>query len=203
MGISRFVAMGVAAWVAGPLTAQVSPTFGERFQEFSRRTFSWQRMLIAGADTTIDQAIGQPDWWSRDAHGFAYRYSDRIGRRLVRNSTEMFASALLGEDNRFSQSSERRFFSRVRHVFAQTAGSADGSKKVLVSRLLATAAAVVASTAWRRRPIAGRDIVDGCAWGYVAHLENSFVAEFGPDLKAFGRRLAFKLFRGSQPRMQR
>lgn len=171
------------------------PTFEQRRDEFLRRTFSSERLLFMAIDTSIDQALGQPCEWGRRAPSFGIRYADRLGRRMTRNGIEFLTAAALGEDPRLRPSGETNLLRRFRHVLLQSVGSSNGARPFLVSRFAGTLAGNAATTAWRNDGMTVGRIGDRVAWTYVTHLQDSFVTEFGPGLKSFGRRTMLRALR--------
>ncbi|MCX6621113.1 MAG: hypothetical protein NTY38_08535 [Acidobacteria bacterium] len=107
---------------------------------------------------------------------------------MTRNGIEFLTAAALKEDPRFRPSEESGLLRRFRHVLLQTVGSPGGSRPFLLSRFAGTLAGNVATTAWRNDGLTVGRVGDRVAWSYVTHLQDSFVTEFGPGLKAFGRR---------------
>jgi len=174
--------------------SESTPSFEQQRREFVRRTFGAERLLFMAVDTSLDQVLGEPCEWGRGAPGFGQRYSDRLGRRIARNGISFIAAAALGEDLRYRPSRETGLLRRFRHVLWQSVGSADGSRPFLISRFTGSLAGDVATTAWRNDGLTTGRIGGRLAWTYMTHLEDSFVAEFGPELKAFGRRTMARVF---------
>lgn len=177
-------------------TAQPVST-DERLRYYVHRTYGWERIALMGADTVLDQVLKEPREWGREPQDFAYRYSSRFGRRIVRNSIELGAGILFHEDTRLKPSGRRGFWERLRYAATNTylAPGGDGERTFSYARLASTAGGIFIPSAWQpceRTP--GRYAMRfGNA--YFGHLQNSILTEFSPDLLQFGRKVRMKIFR--------
>jgi hypothetical protein len=162
-----------------------------RWQHYVHRTFSWQRMAFLAGDTAIDQCLGSPSQWDRRPSSFGVRYSAAFGRRLVNNTIELGAGLALHEDARFKVSGRRGFRSRLIYALAGSVAGEDsaGHRRFAYSRLIATVGGNALSATWypgsRTPGRFGAAIGDG----YLGHLQNSLLTEFGPDLARVGKRI--------------
>jgi hypothetical protein len=168
----------------------VSFDWDQRWHYYLQRTYSWQRMGLLALDTTFDHVTGDAREWDHTPGGFGCRYGSSLGSRIVRNSIELGAGAALREDARFRPSGAKTLGARVRYATLQAFTAYRGEeRRFAYSRLAATVGGFVAVSLWRGRPLSpsrfGESIVDS----YTSHLENSFLDEFGDDLKAAGRRV--------------
>ena len=147
-------------------------------------------MGFLAVDTTFDYLTGDARDCDRSAAGYGCRYGSNLGSRIVRNSIELGAGAVLNEDTRFRPSGAKTFGARIRFATLQ-AFEADhgGERRFAYSRLAATLGGVVAVSLWRGRGISGWRLAAGIEDSYTSHLENSFLTEFNDDLKGLGRRV--------------
>ena len=185
---------------AAGLSAQVAPAtvapfdWEQRWQYYLQRTYSWQRMGLLAVDTAFDHMTTSSRAWDRSPQSYAYRYGATFGSRILRNSVELGAGALLGEDTRFRPSRAETFGGRVRYATLQAFTGYHGeARRFAYSRLAATAAGWVAISLCQGRPLSPSRFAGGLGDGYLSHLQNSFLTEFGDDLKAAGRRMRLRV----------
>jgi hypothetical protein len=171
--------------------------WNQRWQHYLHRTYSWQRLAMLSADSAFDHLTGEPGEWGRDAGYFGARYGAALGRRIVRNSIELGAGAALGEDTRFRPSRATSFRSRLGYAFLQSVSATREEHRVFAwSRLAATVGGAALCSGWGgQRPLGPGRFMDGVAFGYLGHLQNSLLAEFAGDLKNFGRRVRKRILR--------
>lgn len=149
-------------------------------------------MALLAVDAGIEHVSDEPREWGRDPQTYTYRYSAAFGRRLTRNTIELFAGAAFHEDGRFSESGASTFGGRLRHAFRQAVLARDG--RFAWGRLTATATAAAITPSWYPRGHSASGVFDDIAFGYLGHLENSFITEFSPDMKRVGMRVKRKVF---------
>lgn len=171
--------------VAEPLTVQ------DRLNQYARRTFSWQRMAMLGADTAVDQLMDRSHEWHPGARGYIHRYSSSFGGRLVRNSIELGAGMALGEDTRFQESHKQGLFTRLGYAASNTVLARDGQgrREFSYARLAATVGGTLITTIWRPCTSTPQHYFGEIGSGYFGHLQNSLMAEFTPDLVRFGKKM--------------
>ena len=173
-----------------PADAGKPPSFDwhARLHYYLRRTYSPERMALLGLDTGIDHLAGDPEEWSRAPDAFGRRYAASFARRVVRNTIELGAGAVLREDARLLPSGKKGFRRRLRHALRGALLTSDG-RRFAFSRAVATAGGVAISASWYPGPLTGRTFAEGFVWGYLGHLQNSVLTEFEADFKKTGRRI--------------
>jgi hypothetical protein len=171
--------------------------WGQRWHYYVYRTYSWQRLSILSAETVWDHMMREPREWDREADSYGYRLGAALGRRMVRNTIELGAGAALGEDTRFRASGNRAFGSRIRYAFIQafTAYDRDGKRRFGYSRLAGTMGGMAVISCWGPQPFGAQQYFERVGFDFLGHLENSFLSEFGDDMKAVGRSVRKKVFR--------
>ena len=171
----------------------------QRVQHYVHRTYSWQRLTLLAVDTSIDHLFDEPREWGRAPASFSYRYSAGFGRRVVRNSIELGVGAALHEDTRFQPSQGRSFLGRVRHAATNAFLTSGEHPRLAYSRLAATTGGILIASHWYPRPLTVPLFFEGLGFGVLGHLQNSFLTEFSPDMKAFGKRVSRKIRRQPRP----
>ena len=185
----------LASGAARAQQASNSDTFSnldERFRYYLHRTYtSRQRLLFLAADTAIGHALNDPVEWGRAPNSFALRLSSNFGRRVVANSIELGASALLRDDARYRRSNLQSIPSRVRYaaLAAFTARVADGGKRPAYSRFIATSGGVLISSRWHPRCASGSDLALGIGFSVLGKIPDNLLDEFAPDLRRAGGRV--------------
>jgi hypothetical protein len=188
------IALGIAWGQQAPPAADPF-TADQRIQYFLRRTFSWQRMTLLGADTAASHLMGGSSRWGSGAPGVASRYGDSFGRRIVRNSMELGLGMALREDARYKPSAETGIRRRLRYatLHALTATVPDGTTRPAYSRIAAGFGAEFVSSRWSpERGSPGQWALDA-TWCLMDRFPNSYLSEFSPDLTRFGKRIARKV----------
>lgn len=167
-----------------------------RIQHYLHRTYSWQRMSLLGADTAIDHFLDPSSEWARGPSGLAHRYCSSFGKRVASNTIELGLGFGLREDTRLRPSNSAGFGNRVRYAAAHAflASTAEGKTRFAYSRFAATAGGALIASTWRPRPLTASSFFEEISFGFVGHLQNSFLTEFGPDMKRFGARIRVRLF---------
>lgn len=165
------------------------PELGDRFQAYLRRTYSWQRMSMLALDTGIDSVLGDTAW-GRGFDGFGCRYAHRFGRRVVGNSIEFAAGALLREDLRYRSSLDTAKRARVQHAVksAFLAYRDDGSRGITYARFAGYSGRALISATWCPQPLSAARIGRDAGFGVFDQVSNNLLHEFSPDLKRFGYR---------------
>ena len=182
-----------------PAAAQVSApepdpfTLPDRFSQYLRRTYSWQRMAWLGVDSGFDFATSGAPGLNALLHG----YGDGFGHRIVANSTEFALGALLHEDTRYRSLNVGGYRRRLRHATVRAfQASVPGSRyRPAYSRLAASAACELIAPLWSSRGISAPDAIAGIGFGILGQMQNNYLTEFTPELKTFGRKVERKLQR--------
>jgi hypothetical protein len=189
--VCALVAAGALLAQEQPAAAETPLTAQDRLNQYVRRTFSWQRMAMLGADTVVDQLLDGSHQWHPGARGYFHRYSSSFGGRLVRNSIELGAGMALGEDTRFQQSHKHGLFTRLGYAASNTVMARDnqGKREFSYARLAATVGGTLITTVWRPCSSTPQHYFGEIGSGYFSHLQNSLLAEFTPDLVRFGKKM--------------
>ena len=180
-----------------PVAAQVAAPdpdpflLSQRFTYYMHRTYSWQRMAWLGFDTVFDCATGGTPGVSELLHG----YGDGFGRRIVANSTEFAAGAVLHEDARYQGLYTGGYRRRLRHATVRAfQASVPGSHyRPAYSRFAAMAAGELIPSLWSSHGISAADIGMGMGFCLLDQMQNNYLTEFTPELKNFGRKVGRKL----------
>jgi hypothetical protein len=91
-------------------------TSSERWSAYLHRTFSPSRTGILAVETAFDQLQRQPHCWDNSAGSYAQRYARAFDRRLIKNTAELAAGLVTGEDLRYQRSHSRSVHGRVWHA---------------------------------------------------------------------------------------
>ena len=191
-----------AASACGQTPAGAARPFdwGERWEYYVHRTYSWQRLSFLAADTGLEHLTGDSRRWGRQSRYLGYRFAGGLGRRVVGNSIELGLGAAFDENARFRPSHARGMGARLRYAAIGSVAGYRGERRVMAySRLAATVGAVLAVSLWDPQPLTTGSFFGRAAGGYVGHLENSFLVEFSGDLIAFGRRMRTRILRQAKP----
>jgi len=213
MGVALFIRrIGVRVWVKGftvcpvalaclahaqdaPSPAPVDPFNNpERIQYFLKRTFSWQKMTVSGAESLLGHAVGGTTKWGGGPFGIASRYGDTFGRRITRNSIELGMGMALHEDIRYKRSHETGIVRRLRYAttHALLATTPDGSFRPAYSRIAASIGTEAISSMWAPRRQSPGDMFRCATWSLLDRIPSSYIDEFAPDLIGVGRQLKRK-----------
>jgi hypothetical protein len=192
----------LAPLYAQPLPSNAKSFTGQaRIQHYLHRTYSWQRMSLLAADTAIDHFLDPSSEWARGPSGFTHRYCSSFGKRVASNTIEFGLGFALREDTRLRASNSAGFGNRVRYAatHAFLASTADGNTRFAYSRFAATAGGALIASTWRPRPLTASSFFEEVSFSFVGRLQDSFLTEFGPDMKRFGARIRVRLFGSGTP----
>lgn len=192
--------MGILVFLlfAAPALAQTAQPVSteERLRYYVHRTYGWERIALMGADTVLDQVLKEPREWGREPQDFAYRYSSRFGRRIVRNSIELGAGILFREDTRLRPSGKRGFWERFRYASTNAflAPRGDGHRTFSYARLASTTGGILIPSTWQPCERTPERYLMRMGNAYFSHWQNSLLTEFSPDLLQFGKKVRAKVF---------
>jgi len=146
---------------------------------------------LLAIDTTIDHALRQPACWDSAASSYGRRYARSFERRVIRNTVEMGAGILTGEDLRYRASRSPLFRQRIWNVLRSsvTANMSNGSTRPAYSRFFATAVAEASTAHWTRRHIQPGWLLHSVAWSGLDQVQTNLLDEFSPDLRRVGTRI--------------
>ena len=180
---------------AGALCAQVSPTFtwDERVQDYLHRTYGWHRLTMSAATTGVEYLLKEPKQYDGRPNSLAYTVGANMGRRVVRNTIELGAGALLHEDTRFRPSGATGFGARLRYATLQAFRTSGDNPRFAYSRLLGTTGGALVTPPIYGGSMTGPRLLEDIGMGYLGHLQKSMLTEFGGDLVNLGGRVKRKL----------
>jgi hypothetical protein len=171
--------------LAEPFTASA------RWSQYLRRTYGPARLGFLAADTALDQALREPHCWDSSASSYGRRYARAVERRIIKNSAELGAGLLTGEDLRYRRSKSSSIHGRVWNAlrWSVTAQMPDGTKRPAYSRFFATELVNVSTAHWTRQPIGGEWLSQSLAWSALDQAQTNLLDEFGPDMRRVGLRI--------------
>jgi hypothetical protein len=194
--------IGVVAEVGRAQTTDASTgdsfTSAERWSRYLHRTFGPTRLAVLAAETAVDHGFGHPACWDDSAGSYAQRYARVFDRRLIRNTTELAAGILTGEDLRYRRSHSSSLRERVWHAVRASvvARMPDGRERPAYSRFFASAATELSTAHWIGQPIRSPWLFQSVGWSALDQVQTNLLDEFGPDL----RRIAGSLWHGARHR---
>jgi hypothetical protein len=172
--------------------AAVPYTGRERLDTYVERTFlSKSRLAFLLVDTAEDHLLRQPRGWELGSCGWATRLGSNYGRRLIRNTIELGAGALLSEDTRYVPSAVPGIAPRVRHavVSAFTARSDSGRRRPAYGMFAAMTATAFIVSVWQPRAVSPGHVMRGVSFSLLDRVPDRLLDEFAPDMKRFGKRV--------------
>ena len=122
-----------------------------RLRSYGKELVSPVSFLSSAVGAGIGQWRDRPPEWKQGGEGFGLRFGSSFAQHVT-GSTLMFGlSSALHEDNRYFQSGDAAFGSRLRYALESTvlARHDDGSRHVSFSRIGALAGAAMISRAWQ------------------------------------------------------
>ena len=170
----------------GPYTGR------ERLDFYVERTFlSKSRLAFLLADTAEDHLLRQPRGWGMGSCGWATRLGSNYGRRLIRNTLELGAGALLSEDSRYVPSTVPGIAPRVQHavISAFTARTNSGRRRPAYAAFAAITATAFIVSVWQPRAVSPGHVMRGVSFSLLDRVPDRLLDEFSPDMKRFGKRV--------------
>jgi len=186
---------GVVAGLAQtqPVESLQADSFGpsERWSHYLHRTFGPLRLGVLAAETALDHARQEPACWDASAGSYAQRYARAFDRRLIRNSTELAAGLLTGEDLRYKQSQSHSMQGRLWHALLSsvTAQMPDGTRRPAYTRFLAAAGTDLATAHWTGQPIRVEWASRSLGWSLLDQMQTNVLDEFEPEIRRVAGRL--------------
>jgi hypothetical protein len=182
---------------ADPLT-NGSFTLSARWSQYLHRTFGPTRLAVLAAETAVDHAFSEPRCWDASAGAYAQRYARVLDRRLIRNTTELAAGILTGEDLRYRKSQSRSIRGRVWNSVRASlvAQMPDGTRRPAYSRYVASVSTELSTAHWVGQPIRMPWVFQSLGWSALDHAETNLLDEFSPDI----RRIATSLWHAARDR---
>jgi hypothetical protein len=190
--VLRQQASAARVWLG--VSSAVAPepfTPAERWRHYVHRTYSAPRLGLLAAETSLDQLMAEPACWDRGPASYARRYTRSLERRVLRNTAELGAGLLTGEDLRYTRSTSVRPSARFWNAFrgALFARMPDGTQRPAYTRIFAGAVADISTAHWVRQPLLPSWMAQSLAWSTLDQIQTNLLDEFGPDLRRTGRRL--------------
>ena len=166
-------------------------TPAQRWARYLQRTYSAPRLGLLAVDIAVDQALREPACWDRGATSYGRRYMRALDRRVIRNSAELAAGLLTGEDLRYIRSSSVRPPARAWHAVRRAfiARMPNGSDGPAYTRFAAAAVAEVSTAHWVGQPVRTRWMVHTLVGAALDQVQTNLLDEFGPDFRRIGYRM--------------
>lgn len=179
----------------GQQVAETPFTPADRWAHYLRRTYGPDRLGILMAETSFEHLLHDPEMWDRSATSLGRRFGVSLERRVIRNTAEMGAGLVTGEDLRYSRSQSEGLKRRMLHsAFSSvTARMPSGRRRPAYTRFFAAAVTEASTAHWRGRPISGGGLLESLGWSAIGQVQTNLLDEFAPDLRRVGRRLWRKL----------
>jgi len=201
MSVVLWLALALSIAGASAFAQQAVPdtfTASERWANYLHRTYAPERLAYLAADSAMDHAMREPACWDYTAESYGMRFARSMGRRMIRNTTELAGGLLTGEDLRYRPSSSHHMADRVWNALrsAVTARMPDGSRRPAYTRFFATTATDLATAHWVNSPIQPGWMAQSFAWSVVGQAETNLLDEFQPDFRRIGMGL-WKRVRGA------
>jgi hypothetical protein len=162
-----------------------------RWSQYLHRTFGPSRLGTLAAETAVDQGFGTPSCWDDSGASYAQRYARAFDRRLIRNTSELAAGILTGEDLRFQKSQSHAVRARIWNAVRTSveARMPDGTERPAYTRFLASAITELSTAHWAGQPIQANWLFQALAWSTLGQVETNLLDEFGPDIRRVAGRL--------------
>jgi hypothetical protein len=166
-------------------------TPSDRWKHYVHRTYGPVRLGLLAIDSAFDQALLRPSCWDSGAASYGRRYTRSFERRVIRNTAELGAGLLTGEDLRFRPSGSRVFHARIWNSLRSsvTARMPDGTTRPAYTRFFATALTDVSTAHWTGERIRPEWLMTNLAWSALDQMQVNLLDEFGPDLRRIGNRI--------------
>jgi hypothetical protein len=199
--LGLLLALGLSIIGVSPCSAQqqlMEPfTPAARWSQYLHRTYDPGRLGFLAVDTAIDDVMREPACWDSGARSYGRRYARALERRVVKNTAELAAGLLTGEDLRYrpnrSASVQGRVWRAVRS--SVTAQMPDGTLRPAYSRFFAGTITNVSTANWTRQRVRPEWLARSLAWGSLDQIQTNMMDEFGPDL----RRIGMRVWKGVRP----
>lgn len=166
--------------------------FRARLALYARRTYTdpWRHVRLLGEVAVGDFAFGGINKWGTGLSGYGRSLAPVYGQRVISNTVEFVAGAVIGDDARYRPSSSRGLVKRSLHaaVSTFTARARSGHTRPAYSRIIAVTAALLIANQWQPSPKTGFTLADALVFNVTDMAQDNLQAEFTPDLKRFGRR---------------
>jgi hypothetical protein len=161
-----------------------------RWSHYVHRTYGPARFGLLAADIAVDQVLREPACWDSTAGSYGRRYARAFERRVIRNSVELGAGILTGEDLRYRASRSPIFQRRIWNVLRSsvTARMPDETRRPAYTRFFAGAVADMSTAHWTGRPIQARWLLLSLSQSTLGQVQTNLLDEFGPDLRRIGNR---------------
>jgi hypothetical protein len=162
-----------------------------RLAHYLHRTYGVSRLGLLAVDTAMANMLKDPGCWDRGATSYVQRYARGFDRRMIRNTAELGAGLLTGEDLRYVPSRSTlvpaRFWNAVRRAFV--ARMPDGRERPAFTRFTAAAVAEASTAHWIGKPLHPGWMAQSLAWGALDQVQTNLLDEFGPDFRRIGTRM--------------
>jgi hypothetical protein len=176
-------------------------TLSARWSQYLHRTFGPTGLAIMTFETALDQGLREPACWDASANAYAQRYARAFDRRLIRNTTELAAGILTGEDLRYRKSQSHSIRGRAWNALraSMVAHMPDGTARPAYSRFFANVTTELSTAHWTGQPIRAPWVGQSIGFSALNQVETNLLDEFGPDI----RRIGMSLWRSARNRADR
>jgi hypothetical protein len=143
--------------------------------------------------------------WGAGLSGFGESLAPVYGRRVINNTIEFVAGAVIGDDARYRPSTSRELVKRGLHAVESTftARAASGRTRPAYSRVFAVTAALLIANRWQPLPKTGCNLAGALVFNATDMAQDNLLQEFTPDLKRFGSKFWHKIHRDAPTREAR
>jgi hypothetical protein len=195
------VSAGNFAYPQTALPTVVEPKidFSARLKLYVIKTYTdpWRHLWLVEGVAADDFAFKGIRKWGTGMSGFGESLAPVYGRRVINNTLEFAAGAIIGDDARYRPSTSRELVKRGLHAVGSTftARAASGNTRPAYSRILAVTAALLIANRWQPLPKTGCNLAGALVFNVTDMAQDNLLQEFTPDLKRFGSRFWGKIHR--------
>ena len=166
--------------------------FGARLKWYCRRTYTdpWRHARLTAEVAVDDFAFGGIKKWGAGLSGYGKSLAPVYSQRVISNTTEFLAGAVIGDDARYRPSASKGLAKRGLHaaISTFTARANSGHTRPAYSRIIAVTCALLIANTWRPYPKTGYNLAGALVFNVTDMAQDNLLAEFTPDLKRFGRK---------------
>jgi hypothetical protein len=175
---------------AQPVSVQPKFNFKTRLKWYAKKTYAdpWRHFWMIEGVATDDFVFGGIKKWGTGLSGFGESAAPVYGRRVINNTLEFAAGAVIGDDARYRPSTSKSLVKRGLHAAASTftAQAQSGNTRPAYSRIFAVTAALLFANQWQPHPETGRSLAGDLVFNVADMAQDNLLQEFTPDMKKFG-----------------
>lgn len=177
--------------------------FKARLDLYLKRTYldPKRHILLLGEVAFDDYASGGLEKWGSGISGYGKSLAPAYGQKVINNSVEFAAGAIIGDDARYRMSTSHGFMKRGLHAIGATFTATDKTGRIrpAYSRIVAISGALLISNQWRPRPLTGLSLGDALIFNVTDMAQDNLLTEFTPELKRLGNKIWHKVHRAKMP----